>query len=59
LTTKTKYLIIGAGLTGLSAAYHLSDNYLLVESSDFPGGTASTVKLEGFNQELDRKHFKS
>lgn len=48
MTTKTKYLIIGAGLTGLSAANHLSDNYLLVESSDFPGGTASTVKLEGF-----------
>lgn len=45
---QTKFLIIGAGLTGLSAAYHLNDNYLLFEASDSPGGTASTFNYKGF-----------
>ncbi|MGH7730088.1 MAG: protoporphyrinogen/coproporphyrinogen oxidase [Candidatus Eiseniibacteriota bacterium] len=39
-------LIIGAGLAGLSAAYHLSaggeDDYLVVEAEDRPGGWAKT-----------------
>ena len=39
-------LIIGAGLAGLSTAYHLSaggdDDYLVIEAEDRPGGWAKT-----------------
>lgn len=44
----TKYLIVGAGLSGLSAAYHLKRDYVLCESSDLPGGVASTFNCDGF-----------
>jgi UDP-galactopyranose mutase len=43
-----KNVIIGAGLTGLSAAYHLKDNYALYEQDSFPGGLASSEKVKGF-----------
>ncbi|NOS71315.1 MAG: NAD(P)-binding protein [Verrucomicrobia bacterium] len=36
------HLIIGAGLTGLSCAYHLGQDYLLVEREDEPGGIVRT-----------------
>jgi protoporphyrinogen oxidase len=43
---RCRTLIVGAGLTGLSAAYHLEKlgetNYILIESSDGPGGWART-----------------
>ncbi|MBE0570240.1 MAG: FAD-dependent oxidoreductase [Ignavibacteriaceae bacterium] len=45
---RTKYLIIGAGLTGLSTAFHLNDDYILIETSGSPGGTASTLHFKGF-----------
>lgn len=45
---RTKYLIIGAGLTGLSTAFHLNDDYTLIESFDSPGGTAGTLHFNGF-----------
>ena len=45
---ETKYLIIGAGLSGLSAAYHLRDDYFLFEATDSPGGTAGTLIVKGF-----------
>jgi protoporphyrinogen oxidase len=45
---ETKYLIIGAGLSGLSAAYHLKDDYILIEATDSPGGTAGTLNAKGF-----------
>jgi len=35
-------LIIGAGLTGLSCAYHLKGEYLLVEKENEPGGIVRT-----------------
>jgi protoporphyrinogen oxidase len=35
-------LIVGAGLTGLSCAYHLGGDYLLVESESGPGGMVRT-----------------
>src|SRR5437588_1889335 len=42
-------LIIGAGLTGLSCAYHLGGDYLLVEKEDEPGGIVRTrVRQNGF-----------
>lgn len=45
---KTKYLIIGAGLSGLSAAYNLKDNFIVTEASSLPGGTAGTLYVNGF-----------
>ncbi len=35
-------LIVGAGLTGLSCAYHLGAGYLLIEKEDEPGGMVRT-----------------
>jgi protoporphyrinogen oxidase len=35
-------LILGAGLSGLSAAYHLGTGYHLLEKSDRPGGLCKT-----------------
>ena len=35
-------LIIGAGLTGLSCAYHLGQGYVLVEKENEPGGIVRT-----------------
>ncbi|MCU0783751.1 MAG: FAD-dependent oxidoreductase [Verrucomicrobia bacterium] len=40
-------LIIGAGLTGLSCAYHLGHDYLLVEKEDEPGGIVRTRNRHG------------
>jgi protoporphyrinogen oxidase len=45
---RTKYLIIGAGITGLSTAFHLNDDYILIEASNSPGGTANTLHFNGF-----------
>ena len=36
------HLIIGAGLTGLSCAYHLGQDYLIVEKENEPGGIVRT-----------------
>lgn len=45
-------LILGAGLTGLSAAYHLQElgqtDYLLVERDGMPGGLCKSVYKNGF-----------
>lgn len=41
-------LILGGGMSGLSCAYHLKDNYLLVEKSDEPGGLSRSIKQDGF-----------
>ena len=43
-----KTFIIGAGLTGLSAAYHLKDNYILFEKGFVPGGMASSENIKDF-----------
>jgi len=45
---RTKYLIIGAGLSGLSAAYHLKEDYVLTESTNSLGGTAGTLHYKNF-----------
>ncbi len=45
-------LIIGAGLCGLSAAYHLEergDSYLVLERDDEVGGLARTEMYDGFS----------
>ncbi len=42
-------LVLGAGLTGLSTAYHLGDRpYRLVERETEPGGLARSVDADGF-----------
>ena len=43
-----KFLIIGAGLTGLSAAYHLGSKYIIIEKEDSVGGLCRTVAKKGF-----------
>ena len=48
-----KIVILGAGLTGLSAAYHLEQNnffdYKIFEKNNNPGGLLRTVKHQGFH----------
>src|SRR3972149_8320456 len=47
-----KIIIIGAGLTGLSAAYHLEKkgfyDYLIFEKEDQPGGLCRSIEQDGF-----------
>lgn len=44
----TKALILGGGMSGLSCAYHLKDDYVLLERSDEPGGLSRSIHHEGF-----------
>jgi len=50
MKSKTKVLIIGAGLSGLSAAYHLRKKYKvrIIEKEGEAGGLATTEKVRGF-----------
>ncbi len=41
-------IILGAGLTGLSAALHLGSDYLVLEKESRPGGLARTERRDGF-----------
>ncbi len=41
-------LILGAGLAGLSAAYHLETDYDLYEAEARPGGLCRSLQLDGF-----------
>ncbi|MCC8144670.1 MAG: protoporphyrinogen oxidase [Tannerellaceae bacterium] len=53
-TIQTDVVIIGAGLTGLTAAFHLSrqgKNVFLVECNDRTGGQIRTFREEGFTFE--------
>jgi oxygen-dependent protoporphyrinogen oxidase len=50
---ETKIAILGGGVTGLCAAHYLStsygrDNVLLLEASDYIGGTTRTDAVDGF-----------
>ena len=46
---RTRYLIIGAGVTGLSFADWLGDDdYWIVEAEDEIGGYCRTVERDGF-----------
>ena len=54
---KTKYLIIGAGPTGLGAAHRLNelgmDDYLVLERDNHAGGLASSFKDDnGFTWDI-------
>lgn len=45
---KKKVIIIGAGIAGLSVAYYLGEDYLVIEKSDKVGGICRTVATDGF-----------
>jgi UDP-galactopyranose mutase len=48
-TKKVDYLILGAGITGLSVAYHLKDaDYALYEKDDAVGGMCRSEQQDGF-----------
>lgn len=40
--------ILGAGLAGLSAAYHLKDNYIIFDKENYVGGLCRTEFTDGF-----------
>jgi len=40
--------ILGAGLSGLSAAYHLGDGYMVLEREAAPGGLCRSVEKGGY-----------
>ncbi|MCK4265038.1 FAD-dependent oxidoreductase [Candidatus Babeliales bacterium] len=48
----SKVVILGAGLTGLSTAYHLEknkfSNYKIFEQDNTPGGLCKSIKQDGF-----------
>jgi UDP-galactopyranose mutase len=41
-------VILGAGLAGLSAAYHLKERAVIYEASPTVGGVARSIEIEGF-----------
>jgi UDP-galactopyranose mutase len=43
-----KYVILGAGLAGLSAAYHLETDYLIFERENHVGGLCYSEEHDGF-----------
>jgi protoporphyrinogen oxidase len=45
---EAKYLILGAGLAGLSAAFHLGRDYAIFEKTDRVGGLAYSEKIDDF-----------
>lgn len=45
---KTDVLIIGAGIAGLSCAYYLKRDYLVIEKESVPGGACRTDSVNGF-----------
>jgi UDP-galactopyranose mutase len=50
--TGTRVVVIGAGPTGLSAAYHLGANALLVEQADRVGGWCQSIEDRGFTFDM-------
>jgi UDP-galactopyranose mutase len=48
LPASTPALVVGAGPTGLSAAYHLGENSVLVEQNERVGGWCRSVQDNGF-----------
>ncbi|MBI3291676.1 MAG: FAD-dependent oxidoreductase [Elusimicrobia bacterium] len=46
--TPARVLIIGAGMSGLSCAYHLKRDFLLLEREGEPGGLSRSIQVAGF-----------
>jgi protoporphyrinogen/coproporphyrinogen III oxidase len=58
--TRVPVLIIGAGISGLTCAYHLRElgiDAQIVESSSLPGGVIRTERCDGFLLELGPQSF--
>ncbi|HEX8218945.1 MAG TPA: FAD-dependent oxidoreductase, partial [Chloroflexia bacterium] len=49
---KVDTVIVGAGPTGLSAAYHLGKNAVLVEQNDTVGGWCRSIEEGGFTFDM-------
>lgn len=47
-----KIAILGAGLTGLSTAYHLKKDYAIYEKESVPGGLCRSRKQDGFTFDI-------
>jgi len=47
-----KIAILGAGLTGLSAAYHLKKDYAIYEKESAPGGLCRSCQQDGFTFDI-------
>ena len=45
---KVDTIILGAGLTGLSAALSVESDYILLEKNSRPGGLTRTEKIDGY-----------
>ena len=45
---KTKYLVIGAGISGLTFANYAKEDYLVVEKEKEVGGYCRTIKRNGY-----------
>ncbi len=58
---KDDIVILGAGLAGLSAAYHLKKGYFLYEKEDEPGGMARSIERDGYTFDYDGHllHFRN
>lgn len=56
---KVKYLILGAGVSGISSAYFLGNNedYIILEKTDSPGGYCKTIKKDGFTWDYSGHFF--
>lgn len=57
---KKDYLIVGAGITGLCAAYELykaNKDFLLVEREPQVGGNIKSISIDGYNLELGPNSF--
>ncbi|MCX5692626.1 MAG: NAD(P)-binding protein, partial [Candidatus Omnitrophica bacterium] len=54
-------VILGAGLAGLSAAYHLKSGYALFEKENETGGMARSIYKDGYTFDYDGHllHFRS
>lgn len=50
---KDEVVILGAGLAGLSTAYHLRHGYVLFEKEAEPGGMARSIKKDGYIFDYD------
>lgn len=56
--TETDYLIIGAGITGISFANFIkSDKYIIVEKEKEPGGYCKTIYQDGFTWDYSGHFF--
>jgi protoporphyrinogen oxidase len=55
---KTRFLVVGAGVTGLAFAAHVGDeDYWLCEAEDEPGGYCRTVRRDGFTWDYSGHFF--